>query len=200
LLADSRPNLSWCGCAPASDTTGSLRDPEGPLNRISAVAVLPTSSGATKAGRRPVGHERVGHEARDHVAAAEQAEQVLGVLGPAAVGDGPTRPGHHGDAGQHQGTDGDQDVFMVSRSGMAIRFKEDEVRAMGRAAAGVRGMKLRAGDEVVSCDVARPDVAMLLVTDAGYGKRTQLEHFNAPGRGGQGMRGINRHDGRSLLA
>jgi DNA gyrase subunit A len=87
-------------------------------------------------------------------------------------------------------TDGDQDVFMVSRSGMAIRFTEDDVRAMGRAAAGVRGMKLRSGDEVVSCDVARPDVALLLVTDAGYGKRTQLEHFNAQGRGGQGVRGI----------
>jgi DNA gyrase subunit A len=87
-------------------------------------------------------------------------------------------------------TDGGQDIFMVSRSGMAIRFKEDEVRAMGRAAAGVRGMKMRAGDEVVSCDVARPDVALLLVTDAGYGKRTQLEHFNAQGRGGQGVRGI----------
>jgi DNA gyrase subunit A len=87
-------------------------------------------------------------------------------------------------------TDGGQDIFMVSRSGMAIRFAEDEVRAMGRAAAGVRGMKMRAGDEVVSCDVARPDVALLLVTDAGYGKRTQLEHFNAQGRGGQGVRGI----------
>jgi DNA gyrase subunit A len=87
-------------------------------------------------------------------------------------------------------TDGEQDVFMVSRSGMAIRFREDEVRAMGRAAAGVRGMKMRAGDEVVSCAVSRPDVAMLLVTDAGYGKRTQLEHFNAQGRGGQGVRGI----------
>jgi DNA gyrase subunit A len=82
------------------------------------------------------------------------------------------------------------DVFMVSRSGMAIRFAEDDVRAMGRAAAGVRGMKLRAGDEVVSCDVARDDVALLLVTDAGYGKRTQLDRFNAQGRGGQGVRGI----------
>ena len=61
---------------------------------------------------------------------------------------------------------------------------------MGRAAAGVRGMKMRAGDEVVSCDVARDDVAMLIVTDAGYGKRTQLEHFNRQGRGGQGVRGI----------
>jgi DNA gyrase subunit A len=87
-------------------------------------------------------------------------------------------------------TDGDQDVFMVSRSGMAIRFREEDVRAMGRAAAGVRGMKLRADDEVVSCDVARPEVALLIVTDAGYGKRTQLDRFNAQGRGGQGVRGI----------
>jgi DNA gyrase subunit A len=87
-------------------------------------------------------------------------------------------------------TNGDNDVFMVSRSGMSIRFREAEVRAMGRAAAGVRGMKLRTGDEVVSCDVARDDVALLLVTDAGYGKRTQLDRFNAQGRGGQGVRGI----------
>ena len=73
---------------------------------------------------------------------------------------------------------------------MTIRFAEDDVRPMGRAAAGVRGMKLRTGDEVVSCDVARDDVALLLVTDAGYGKRTQLDRFNPQGRGGQGVRGI----------
>jgi DNA gyrase subunit A len=54
----------------------------------------------------------------------------------------------------------------------------------------VRGMKLKAGDEVVSCDVSRPDVSLLVVTDAGYGKRTQLDKFNAQGRGGQGVRGI----------
>jgi DNA gyrase subunit A len=87
-------------------------------------------------------------------------------------------------------TDGGQNVFMVSRSGMAICFAEDDVRAMGRAAAGVRGMKLKAGDEVVSCDVSRPDVSLLVVTDAGYGKRTQLDKFNPQGRGGQGVRGI----------
>jgi DNA gyrase subunit A len=51
-------------------------------------------------------------------------------------------------------------------------------------------MKLRAGDEVVSCDVARDDVSLLTVTDAGYGKRTQLDRFNPQGRGGQGVRGI----------
>jgi DNA gyrase subunit A len=87
-------------------------------------------------------------------------------------------------------TGGSDDIFMVSRSGMTIRFTEDEVRPMGRAAAGVRGMKMRAGDEVVSVDVARDEVAILLVTDAGFGKRTQLERFNRQGRGGQGVRGI----------
>ena len=87
-------------------------------------------------------------------------------------------------------TNGGDDIFMVSRGGMTIRFAEDEVRAMGRAAAGVRGMKLKAEDEVVSCDVARDDAAILMVTDGGYGKRTQLDKFNRQGRGGQGVRGI----------
>ena len=85
--------------------------------------------------------------------------------------------------------DGD-DIFMVSESGTAIRFKESDVRAMGRAAAGVRGMRLRTEDAVVSCDVAKDDTAILIVTDAGYGKRTQLDKFNVQGRGGQGVRAI----------
>ncbi|MEI2704988.1 MAG: DNA gyrase subunit A [Ilumatobacteraceae bacterium] len=87
-------------------------------------------------------------------------------------------------------TSGSDDIFMVSRKGMTIRFNEDEVRAMGRAAAGVRGMKLKAGDELVSVDVARDDTAILMVTEAGYGKRTQLDRFNVQGRGGQGVIGI----------
>jgi DNA gyrase subunit A len=87
-------------------------------------------------------------------------------------------------------TNGGDDIFMVSRGGMTIRFAEDEVRAMGRAAAGVRGMKLKPDDQVVSCDVARDDAAILLVTDGGYGKRTQLDKFNVQGRGGQGVKGI----------
>jgi DNA gyrase subunit A len=88
-------------------------------------------------------------------------------------------------------TDGESDIFMVARSGMTIRFNEADVRPMGRAAAGVRGMKLKnAEDAVVSCDVARDDTAILIVTDLGYGKRTQLDKFNLQGRGGQGVRGI----------
>ncbi|MGH9304111.1 MAG: DNA gyrase subunit A, partial [Acidimicrobiales bacterium] len=70
-------------------------------------------------------------------------------------------------------TGGDDDLIMVSRAGMTIRFAETEVRAMGRDAAGVRGMRLKSGDEVVSCDVVGPGVDLLVVTDAGFGKRTK---------------------------
>jgi DNA gyrase subunit A len=87
-------------------------------------------------------------------------------------------------------TGGDDDIFMVSRAGMAIRFAETEVRPMGRDAAGVRGMALRDGDEVVSFDPARDETSILIVTEAGFGKRTQLHHFNRQGRGGIGVRGI----------
>jgi DNA gyrase subunit A len=88
-------------------------------------------------------------------------------------------------------TTGEDDIFMVSRDGMTIRFSEDDVRPMGRATSGVRGMKLKdANDMVIGCDVARDDVEILLVTQAGYGKRTKLDRFNRQGRGGQGVRGI----------
>ncbi|MGI9031151.1 MAG: DNA gyrase subunit A [Ilumatobacteraceae bacterium] len=87
-------------------------------------------------------------------------------------------------------TGGGDDIFMVSRRGMTIRFNEDDVRPMGRGAAGVRGMRLRPDDEVVAVDVARDDTAILMVTGAGFGKRTQLEHYNRQSRGGQGVIGI----------
>ncbi len=88
-------------------------------------------------------------------------------------------------------TTGHDDIFMVSRGGMTIRFSEDDVRAMGRATAGVRGMRLRNGEDgVVSCDVARDDAVMLFVSSSGHGKRTRLDAFNRQGRGGQGVRGM----------
>jgi len=89
-------------------------------------------------------------------------------------------------------TNGGDDIFMVSKQGMTIRFSEDEVRPMGRSAAGVRGMRIKEGtdDEVVSVDVARDDVDILIVTEAGFGKRTKLDRFNQQGRGGQGVRGM----------
>ena len=87
-------------------------------------------------------------------------------------------------------TSGDDDIFIISRSGQVIRFNEKEVRPMGRTAAGVRGMKLKAGDEVVSADPGNDDDALLLVSDAGYAKRTQIAHFPRKGRGTQGVIGV----------
>jgi DNA gyrase subunit A len=88
-------------------------------------------------------------------------------------------------------TSGDDDIFMVSRNGMTIRFSESDVRPMGRAAAGVRGMKLKnADDAVVSCDIAKDDSVMLFVSASGHGKRTKLDRFNKQGRGGMGVRGM----------
>jgi len=98
-------------------------------------------------------------------------------------------------------TSGTDDIFMVAKSGMTIRFNERDVRAMGRSAAGVRGMKLKTGDDaVVSCDVARDDTAILLMTEAGFGKRTQLDKFNTQGRGGQGVRGIKLTGKKGVVA
>ncbi len=88
-----------------------------------------------------------------------------------------------------QANEGD-DIFMVSRTGMTIRFDGDEVRASGRAAQGVIGMRLREDDEVVSCDVPRSDADILIVTDAGFGKRTKVDKFPKKGRGTMGVKGI----------
>ena len=86
---------------------------------------------------------------------------------------------------------GDDDILLVSANGMTIRFSESGVRSMGRATAGVRGMKLKnADDAVVSCTVARDDAVMLFVSSSGHGKRTKLDRFRAQGRGGQGVRGM----------
>ena len=88
-------------------------------------------------------------------------------------------------------TNGEDDIFMVSRGGMTIRFAEGDVRSMGRATAGVRGMKLKnAEDAVVGCAVARDGAVMLFVSSSGHGKRTRLDAFNRQGRGGQGVRGM----------
>ena len=96
-------------------------------------------------------------------------------------------------------TSGKGDVLLMSRKGQAIRFSEENVRAMGRSAAGVRGMSLREGDEVVSCDVATKEGQLLLITDAGFGKRTAVERFRRTGRGGLGVRGIKLNERKGYL-
>jgi DNA gyrase/topoisomerase IV subunit A len=98
---------------------------------------------------------------------------------------------------------GDQQIFLISAQGKAIRFPEEDVRAMGRVATGVRGMRLGAGDHLVDMEVADPlpdlpegveadestaEHGMLLtVTEKGYGKRTPLSAYRATHRGGQGI-------------
>ncbi len=85
-------------------------------------------------------------------------------------------------------TSGKDDVLLVTRKGKAIRFKEDHVRPMGRTATGVIGIRLDPDDEVVSCDVVTRDSdELLIVTEFGYGKRTQLKQFPRKGRGGKGV-------------
>ena len=88
-------------------------------------------------------------------------------------------------------TDGRGDIFIGTRKGMAIRFKETDVRPMGRTAYGVRGVSLRSGDEVVSMTAVRPGGTLLTVTAKGYGKQTALEEYRVQSRGGVGI--INIH-------
>lgn len=88
-------------------------------------------------------------------------------------------------------TDGRGGIFIGTRKGMAIRFKETDVRPMGRTAYGVRGVSLRSGDEVVSMTAVRPGGTLLTVTAKGYGKQTALEEYRVQSRGGVGI--INIH-------
>jgi DNA gyrase subunit A len=96
-------------------------------------------------------------------------------------------------------TSGDDDLLLLTRRGMTIRFSEQDVRPMARNAIGVRGMTLRTGDVVVTADVAQNDRDFLIVTNAGYGKRTRMGQFHRQGRGGQGVRGIRLTDRRGTV-
>jgi DNA gyrase subunit A len=87
-------------------------------------------------------------------------------------------------------TNGDQDLIMVTRKGQSIRFKETDVRPMGRDTTGVIAMRLDAGDYVIGFDVVRPGGCLLIVTDKGMGKRTPIEEFPVQGRAGSGVRAI----------
>jgi DNA gyrase subunit A len=84
-------------------------------------------------------------------------------------------------------SNGGNEIFIGTRSGMSIRFPEGDVRPMGRTAYGVRGISLRDDDEVVGMDVLAPGGAILSVTEQGYGKRTELEEYRVQSRGGIGI-------------
>ena len=95
---------------------------------------------------------------------------------------------------------GGGDVVLFSRDGMTIRFPEQDVRPMGRSAAGVRGMKLRGDDLVVSCDVITEGKFVLVVTDGGFAKRTSVNHFGKQARGGVGIKAIRLNQRRGTVA
>ena len=86
-------------------------------------------------------------------------------------------------------THGSEKLLVVTRGGMAIRFDENDVRPMGRTAAGVRAIRLKEGDEVVAAVRATDeDAAVLTVTENGYGKRTRIGEYSVQNRGGQGLK------------
>ncbi len=86
-------------------------------------------------------------------------------------------------------TRGDQDVLLFSNAGKAIRFNEQDVRAMGRSSVGVRGMKLQSEQHVISLIIAS-EGDILTATENGYGKRTGVDDYPRHGRGGQGVKSI----------
>jgi DNA gyrase subunit A len=86
-----------------------------------------------------------------------------------------------------QVTDGSAEVFIGTRSGMAIRFPETDVRAMGRTAYGVRGITLRDDDYVVAMEAVGPGGTLLTVTEQGFGKRTEIDEYRVQSRGGVGV-------------
>jgi DNA gyrase subunit A len=90
-------------------------------------------------------------------------------------------------------TSGEHDIMLFSANGKSIRFKESDVRAVGRTAIGVRGIKLT-DDEVVSLIVAEQDSPILTATEKGYGKRTALDEYRAQARGGSGVISIKTSD------
>jgi DNA gyrase subunit A len=97
-------------------------------------------------------------------------------------------------------TTGEDDIILTTKNGIAIRFKEKNIRPMGRAAAGVKGINLKKGDEVMGMDVIEKDVPidektkkpakqyLLVVMENGYGKRTDINQYKVQGRGGSGIK------------
>jgi DNA gyrase subunit A len=84
-------------------------------------------------------------------------------------------------------TDGKQEVILTTRDGQSIRFREEEVRSMGRGAGGVKGITLDGEDAVVSCEILSPGASVLTVAENGYGKRTDMAEYRVQSRGGKGI-------------
>jgi len=93
-----------------------------------------------------------------------------------------------------QVSEGSNEIFIGTSNGMAIRFREGDVRSMGRTAGGVRGIELRDDDSVVAMEVLRPGGTILSVTEQGFGKRTELDEYRLQTRGGVGIINIQTSD------
>jgi len=96
-------------------------------------------------------------------------------------------------------TSGDDDIILVTKQGNSIRFKEKDIRPMGRAASGVKGIRLKKGDEVIGMDIIKKQILnvknqksyLLVVMENGYGKRTEISQYKVQGRGGSGIKTAN---------
>ena len=89
-------------------------------------------------------------------------------------------------------TTGTNDVVLVTKHGLSIRFHEQEARAMGRDTTGVRGISLGAGDRVVGMVVVKREASLLVVTELALGKLTNVEEYRVQGRGGKGILTVKR--------
>src|SRR3989339_1089306 len=88
-------------------------------------------------------------------------------------------------------TTGEDDIILATKNGTSIRFKEKDIRPMGRGAAGVKGLRLKGGDEVIGMDVISKKEGkqyLLIVMENGYGKRTEISQYKTQGRGGSGVK------------
>jgi len=95
--------------------------------------------------------------------------------------------------------DPEDEIIMVSRAGLTVRFAESAVRAMGRDTTGVRGMDVGKDGKVIAMDVARDDMDLLVVTENGYGKRTQIDQYRKTNRGAKGVKTIGLTEQKGAL-
>jgi DNA gyrase subunit A len=99
-----------------------------------------------------------------------------------------------------RGVESGDEVIMVSRAGLTVRFAESDARGMGRDTTGVRGMDVGVKGEVIAMDVARDDMDLLVVTENGYGKRTQISQYRKTNRGAKGVKTIGLTEQKGALA
>ncbi len=96
--------------------------------------------------------------------------------------------------------DPDDEIIMVSKAGLTVRFAESDARSMGRDTTGVRGMDVGKTGEVIAMDVARDDMDLLVVTENGYGKRTRIDQYRKTNRGAKGVKTIGLTEQKGALA